>query len=61
MGSGCNGVVAATTCTEQSVPAGTWVYTETPVQLNWTGGASPDSAHGHRVLTRSSNRPRLGR
>ncbi len=44
VGSACNGVVAATTCTEQSVPAGSWVYTVTPVQLNWTGGASPDSA-----------------
>jgi hypothetical protein len=44
VGSACNGVVAATTCTEQSVQAGTWVYTVTPVQLSWTGGASPDSA-----------------
>jgi hypothetical protein len=44
VGSGCAGVVAATTCTEQSVPPGTWVYTDTPVQLSWTGGTSPDSA-----------------
>jgi hypothetical protein len=44
VGAGCNGVVAATSCTEQSVPPGTWVYTETPVQLNWTGGISPVSA-----------------
>jgi hypothetical protein len=44
VGSGCNGVVAATTCTEQSVQPGTWVYSVTPVQLSWTGAASPDSA-----------------
>jgi hypothetical protein len=44
VGSGCNGVVATMTCTEQSVPAGSWVYTVTPVQLNWTGGESPESA-----------------
>jgi len=43
VGSGCSGVVTATTCTENAVPSGAWVYTDTPVQLNWTGGASPDS------------------
>ncbi len=43
VGSSCSGVVATTTCTEASVPAGSWIYTETPVQLNWTGGQSPDS------------------
>lgn len=26
-----------------SVPAGTWVYTVTPVEQGWTGGASPAS------------------
>jgi hypothetical protein len=41
---GCSGVVTTTTCTEQSVQPGTWVYTDTPVQLTWTGGTSPDSA-----------------
>jgi hypothetical protein len=44
VGSGCSGVVTVTTCTEASVPQGTWLYTDTPVQGNWTGGASPDSA-----------------
>jgi hypothetical protein len=43
VGSGCSGVVATTTCTELSVPLGTWVYTDTP-KLSWTGGQSPDSA-----------------
>jgi hypothetical protein len=44
VGAGCSGVVAATSCTEASVAAGTWLYTVTPVQLNWTGGQSPESA-----------------
>jgi hypothetical protein len=43
VGSGCSGVLTTTTCTEQSVQPGTWVYTDTPVQLTWTGGASGDS------------------
>jgi hypothetical protein len=44
VGAGCSGVVTATTCTEQSVPPGTWVYTDTPAQLSWSGAPSPDSA-----------------
>jgi hypothetical protein len=44
VGSGCSGVVAATTCTEVNVPAGSWVYTDTPAQVNWTGGQSAESA-----------------
>lgn len=44
VGAGCSGMVTTTTCTEQSVPAGTWIYTDTPVQANWTGGASNNSA-----------------
>ena len=44
VGPGCAGVVTTTTCTEQSVPSGTWIYTDTPVQLSWTGGASPASS-----------------
>jgi len=44
VGAGCSGIVSSTTCTELSVQPGTWVYTETPVQLTWTGAQSPDSA-----------------
>jgi hypothetical protein len=40
VGAGCAGVITATSCTEQSVPSGSWVYTDTPVQMNWTGAAS---------------------
>lgn len=43
VGPGCSGVITTTTCTELSVPAGTWVYTDTPVQLTWNGGQSPAS------------------
>jgi hypothetical protein len=40
----CSGVVTTTSCTELSVPAGTWTYTDTPVVANWTGGESQRSA-----------------
>jgi hypothetical protein len=40
----CAGVVATTSCTEQTVPAGTWSYTDTPVAGSWTGGESARSA-----------------
>jgi hypothetical protein len=40
----CSGTVTSTTCTEDSVPAGTWAYADTPVQDHWTGGQSPESA-----------------
>ena len=40
----CNGTVTALTCTEQSVPAGTWVYTDIPLYDNWSGSQSADSA-----------------
>lgn len=44
VGSGCSGVVAATTCTEDGVPAGQWVYRIAPVQHNWSGAeGSPSS------------------
>jgi hypothetical protein len=44
VGAGCGGVVTATTCTETSVPAGSWAYTDTPVEVNWSGGQSAESA-----------------
>ena len=44
VGAGCSGLITTTTCTELSVPPGTWIYTDTPVQVSWTGGASPASA-----------------
>ena len=39
----CAGTIATTTCTEHNVAAGSWTYTDTPVQDNWTGPASPAS------------------
>jgi hypothetical protein len=39
----CAGTITTTTCTEHNVPAGTWTYTDTPLQNNWTGAASPTS------------------
>ncbi len=42
-GPNCGGTITTTTCTESSVPAGRWDWTDTPVQHNWTGGQSPAS------------------
>jgi hypothetical protein len=44
VGTGCSGVLTTTTCTETSVARGPWLYTDTPVQVNWTGGQSAESA-----------------
>jgi len=44
VGSGCSGVITTLTCTELAVPNGTWTYTDTPVQSNWTGAASAQSS-----------------
>jgi hypothetical protein len=44
VGAGCSGVITTTACTEVGVTGGSWVYRDTPVEVNWTGGQSPDSA-----------------
>ena len=44
VGPGCSGIVLTTTCTESGVPPGSWYYTDTPVQVSWTGGQSAASA-----------------
>jgi hypothetical protein len=43
-GTACGGVLTTTTCSEQTVPVGTWFYTVTPEQKNWSGAQSPESA-----------------
>jgi hypothetical protein len=44
IGADCSGTIAALTCTEKAVPAGSWKYTVTPVLANWLGAASAMSA-----------------
>jgi hypothetical protein len=44
VGASCSGTITATSCTESAVSAGSWVYTDTPVELNWRGAASAASA-----------------
>jgi hypothetical protein len=40
---GCSGAIAATTCTESSVPVGRWQYTTQPVKAGWVGAESAKS------------------
>lgn len=44
IGSGCSGTIAALTCTETGLSAGTWKYSVTPVHANWTGAESTKTA-----------------
>jgi len=43
VGSGCSGTITGLSCTEASVPAGTWTYTVTPLLYAWLGTESPAS------------------
>ena len=42
---GCAGSITSLSCTENAVPPGTWYYTVTPVQHNWTGPEGPASSN----------------
>ena len=43
IGAVCSGTIASTSCTESSVPSGTWNYSITPVNQNWRGTESAQS------------------
>jgi hypothetical protein len=45
IGSACSGTIAALTCTETSVPGGTWRYSVTPVKGNWVGTEGSQSSN----------------
>jgi hypothetical protein len=44
VGAGCSGTLTGLSCTESSVPAGTWTYTVTPSLASWQGAESPASS-----------------
>jgi hypothetical protein len=44
IGAGCAGTITATTCTEATVPSGTWKYSVTARLASWQGAESPRSA-----------------
>jgi hypothetical protein len=44
IGSGCSGTIGSTSCTETGVPGGSWRYTVTPRQGNWSGVESSQSS-----------------
>lgn len=43
IGANCSGTVAGTSCTENSVPPGSWRYSVTPARQNWRGAESAQS------------------
>lgn len=43
IGGGCDGVQSSTSCVEQDVPPGSWVYRVRPLRFNWSGGEGPPS------------------
>ena len=44
VGANCSGVIAALSCTESNVAAGSWQYTITPAAGSWRGSESAKSA-----------------